>query len=184
MPLRMLRHAMMAAGAALLIAAGVALAAAALPRTSKVYDVRRPVAKGATLTLIVSPINPRHLIAGPIQPPIASQYALSTGAVPCRTARRRSGLPRSELPFALFSFPGATLRLAHGRYRFAVSETAHDVSALGSTAAPFTLRVRITGVVRSATAIAGTITAHGGPCGGGPYAYVARLNPKLKVGHF
>lgn len=181
MPLRMLRSALAAAICTVLVVAGVALAAAVLPQPGKAYDVGRPVAKGANLTLIVSVHNPRQLLAGPLNPPIGSQYALSTGTVPCRRAKRSSTLPRSETPFALFAFPGATLRLSHGRYRFSVTATAHHVSILGSAAKPITLRVAVTGVVRNATTIAGTITPRGGPCTSRPVPYVAKLNPRDRV---
>jgi hypothetical protein len=178
---RMLRHGVAAAVGVLLIAAGVAVAAAALPQAGKAYDVGRAVAKGASLTLIVSVRNPRQLLAGPANPPIGSQYALATGAVPCRRAKRTATLPRSEVPFALFAFPGATLRRSRGSYRFAVAETTHDVTILGSSAKPVTLRVAVTGVVRNSTTIAGTITPRGGPCTSRPIAYVAKLNPRDRV---
>jgi hypothetical protein len=181
MLLRTLRHAVAVAAGALLVAAGVALAAATLPRAGEAYDVGRSVAKGANLTLITSVRNPRQLLAGPANPPIGSQYALSTGAVPCRRAKRTTTLPKSEVPFALFAFPGATLRLSHGSYRFAVARTAHQVTILGSTAKPITLRVAVTGVVRNATTIAGTITPSGGPCTSRPIPYVAKLNPKDRI---
>ncbi len=169
MPLRMLRYGV-GAMAVPLIAAGLALAAAALPQTGKAYDVGRAAAKGANLTLIVSATNPRQLIAGPAQPPLGSQYAVASGAVPCRKAKRASTLSKSAVPFALFTFPGATLRLSHGSYRFSVAGTAHHVTILGSSAEPITLRVAVTGVVRNATTIAGTITPRGGACTSGPIA--------------
>jgi len=162
---------------------GVALAspAAPLPLKNKVYNRVTPAGgKQVSLTLIVSRSNARRLVSGPLAPPLGSQYALSAGALPCPRAPRNSGLARNETPFALFGFPGATLRLRDGHYTFSVKRTRTGQEILGSTAKPFKLTVRLTGTVLSSRTITGTISATGGPCTTRkPLTWKLTLNRKL-----
>ena len=81
------------------------------------------------------------------------------------------------MPFALFGFPGATLKLKHGRYGFSVSQKLDRAFVFASTVKPFKLTVKFTGTVTSSKAIAGTLTVHGGPCGvKRPIPYTVKLS--------
>jgi hypothetical protein len=167
----------------LLVTGGVALAAAApLPLKNKVYNrVATLGGKRVGLTLIVSRSRATRLVSGPLSPPIGSQYAVSAGVLPCPKARRNPTLARRETPFALFGFPGATLRLRDGRYQFAVKRTKAGQALLGSPAKPFRLTVKLTGTVINARTIEGTLTARGGPCTTRkPLPWKVTLNSKLK----
>ncbi len=164
-----------------LVAAGVALAASPLHK-GKVYDTGGGVTSRFTLTLITSATSASRLVAGPATPPVGSQYALSTGLVRCPSAPRNPGLAKGNTPFALFSFPGARLKLRHGTLGFSVQRIDRHQQVLGSPIKQFKLTIRIAGTVKSATKIAGTVTASGGPCTlKHPLAWTATLNPQDQV---
>jgi hypothetical protein len=165
-----------------LAAAGVAVAAASPLRKGKAYDTAPGTSSRFALTLITSATDGTLLVAGPASPPLGSQYALSTGVVRCPDAPRNPGSPTSEAPFALFGFPGARLSLRHGKLGFAVTRSDPRQQVFGSTVKPFKLTIRIAGTVRSATKIAGTVTATGGPCTiSHPLTWTATLNPQDTV---
>lgn len=61
-------------------------------------------------------------------------------------------------------FPGAKLKLVHGKYGFAKTIKQRETIPLGSSGAkPFTLKIKIVGAVLSPTKIVGTVTAKGAP---------------------
>lgn len=131
-----------------------------------------------TLTFVTSLHTPNRIEEG--EAAIGSQYALSGGSISCPKAKKEPGLHGT--PFALFGFPGTTLAVKHGAYGFAVSERLPGTTPLGSTAKSFTLRLKITGTVTSASKITGTVTASGGPCKTKkPIPYTAKYDPKLPV---
>lgn len=166
------------------LGAGAALASAPLLHTGKAYDTShvKGLKHGLALTYLVSASNPKRLLAGPNPPPLGSQFAVSVGGVSCPKAKRNPGLPKADHVFAEFGFPGANLKLSHGRYGFSVSRTVAREFVFGSTAKPFRLKVKITGTVVSPTAIAGKLTVEGGPCTvKGPIAYTAKLDSKAPV---
>jgi hypothetical protein len=156
----------LATGIAALAGAGIALGSSApLPKAGSAYVVRGgKLAKTFTLTLVVSHASARRIDAGPAVPPIGSQFALSVGSVKCPRAKRNPGLAKGEAPFGLFSFPGARLKLRHGRYSFSVTAKVAKESLLGSPVAPFKLTVKLTGTVTSTNAIKGRVKVKGGPC--------------------
>ncbi len=175
------RRAVLAAPFAALAVTGIAAAAGAapLPRTGKVYAETGGFGTHNSLVLIVSASNPRSLVAGPAVTPLGSQYAVSIGALLCARATRSTTLAKGEKPFALFSFPGATLKLTDGHYGFSATKTDPRQQLLGSPVKPFTLKLTFTGTVTSATTITGTLAARGGPCTTArPVAWTAPLDPK------
>ncbi|HTU28077.1 MAG TPA: hypothetical protein VMF07_01765 [Solirubrobacteraceae bacterium] len=182
-PLLRRRWALVASVVLVLVTGGVALAASApLPLRNKVYNRAATAgSKQLGLTLIVSRTRATRLVAGPLSPPLGSQYALSTGALPCPSATHNPGLAKGETPFALFGFPGATLRLRDGKYQFSVKRTKTGQAILGSPAKPFRLTVRLTGTVINPRTIEGTLSAVGGPCTTRkPLQWKVTLNRKLK----
>ena len=111
----------------------------------------------------------------------ASQFALSNGAIQCKRVKRAAGDP--ETPFAIFGFPGATLKLSHGQYGFSKSETQREASPLGAKSpAKFTLKAKVTGVLVNSTTIEGTAKVSGGPCTvAKPIPYVAKVDRTVPV---
>lgn len=78
--------------------------------------------------------------------------------------------------------PGAKLKLSHGSYGFSVSETVRKESVFESSAKLFTLKLEISGTVKSPTTIAGTVSVRGGPCAlKRAIAYTAKLDNKASV---
>jgi len=136
---------------------GIALAAP-LPQGGKAYTAGT-VKHGVSLTLVTSASG---TAIEPGSAALGSQFALSGGAVLCRKAKKSHGF--HEKPFAIFGFPGATLKLSHGTYGFSATVKAPHTIPLGSTAKPFKLKVKIVGQVASPTSIKGTVKAKGGPC--------------------
>lgn len=183
-PLLRRRWALVASVALVLVTSGVAVAAAAapLPLRNKVYDRVAPAGgRQVGLTLIVSRSRAQRLVSGPLSPPIGSQYAVSAGALPCPKAPRSPNLATHETPFALFGFPGATLRLRHGHYAFSVKRVHTGQQLLGSAAKAFKLTVKLTGTVVNSRTIVGTLSAVGGPCmTRKPLAWKVTLNRKLE----
>jgi hypothetical protein len=164
-----------AAGALLLAAA--ALAGPALPKTGSAYSTGG-IKHGVSVTLVTSATDPKAIEAG--EAATASQYALSGGAVLCPKSKKNPGF--HETPFAVFGFPGATLKLSHGAYGFSKTVVQPDTSTLGGTAKPFKLKVKITGSVLSSTKIVGTVKSTGGPCTTKKaLKYTAKLDTKLPV---
>jgi hypothetical protein len=183
-PLLRRRWALVVSVALVLATGGVAVASssAPLPLRNKAYN-RATTAGGKQvgLTLIVSRSRAKRLVAGPLTPPLGSQYAVAAGALPCPKAPRNPGLVKGETPFALFGFPGATLRLKHGHYGFSVKRTHSTQQLLGSPAKAFKLTVKLTGTVLNSKTIEGTISAIGGPCTTRkPLRWRVTLNRKLK----
>jgi hypothetical protein len=176
------RWVLVASVAFVLGTAGAALAAgASLPLRNKVYNrVTSIGGRQFTLTLIVSRTRATHLVAGPLTPPLGSQYAVSAGALPCPNAPRNPSLAKAESPFALFGFPGATLRREHGHYGFSVKRTDPAQQLLGSPAKPFRLTVKLTGTIVNSRTIEGTVSAVGGRCTTRkPLPWKLTLNRKL-----
>ena len=164
-----------------LVTAGVAVAASPLQK-GKAYTTAGGVTSRFTLTLITSATDAGRLVAGPVSPPLGSQYALSTGAVRCPNAPRNPGVAKGNTPFALFGFPGARLTLQHGKLGFSVKRVDTQQTVFGSPVKPFKLTIRIAGTVTSATKITGTMTASGGPCTiKRALAWTATLNPQDTV---
>jgi hypothetical protein len=155
-----------------------ALAAAPLPQTAKAYSTGG-YEHGLSFTLVTSAANPKRIEPGSAT--AGSQFALSNGAIQCKKAKRAPGVP--EPPFAIFGFPGATLKLSAGMYGFAKTITQRETSVLGSTStAKFTLKVKIVGTVVSPTRIEGTVKPTGGPCTAkSPIPFTANRDPKLPV---
>lgn len=133
---------------------------------------------GVSITLVTSVRTPNRIEEG--EAAAGSQYALSEGSILCPKAKKNPGL--KGVPFALFGFPGTTLHLKNGAYGFSTRIRAAKTTPLGSSVKPFTLKVKVTGTVTSATEIAGTISVSGGPCKTKkPVPYSAKLDPKLPV---
>lgn len=133
---------------------------------------------GVSITFVTSVRTPNRIEEG--QAAAGSQFALSEGAVLCPKAKRNPGF--KEVPFAIFGFPGTTLKMKSGAYGFAVKERVPNTTPLGGAVPPFTLKVKVTGTVVTPTKITGTITASGGPCKTKkPAPYTAVLDPKLPV---
>jgi hypothetical protein len=183
-PLLKRRWALVVSVALVLATGGVAVASASapLPLRNKAYNRVAPAGgKQVGLTLIVSRSNARRLVTGPLSPPLGSEFAVSAGTLPCPKAPRNPSLAKGETPFALFGFPGATLRLRHGHYGFSVKRTHSTQQLLGSPAKPFKLTVKLTGTVLNSKTIEGTISAVGGPCTTRkPLPWRVTLNRKLK----
>ena len=183
-PLLRRRWALAVSVVLVLVTGGIAAASASapLPLRNKVYNRVAPAGgKQVGLTLVVSRSDARRLVAGPLLPPIGSQFAISAGALPCPRAPRNPALAKSQTPFAPFGVPGATLRLRHGHYAFSVKRTHGNQELLGSPAKPFRLTVRLTGIVVSSKTIEGTLSAVGGPCTTRtPLAWKVTLNRKLQ----
>lgn len=89
----------------LALAAG-ALAASPLPQRAKAYATNGNH-HGVSVTLVTSASNPKRLEPG--EAATASQFALSGGDVQCKKAKKGPGF--HEVSFAVFGFPGATLKL-------------------------------------------------------------------------
>jgi hypothetical protein len=159
------------------VLAAVALAAAPLPKPASAFSTGG-FKHGVSLTL-VSSVDGKKIEAGGAA--LGSQFALSGGAVQCPKAKKSKGF--HEVPFAIFGFPGAKLKLSHGTYGFSKSITEREAVPLGSEGVkPFTLKVKIAATVTGPTAIAGTVKASGGPCKSKkPIAFKAKLDPKLPV---
>ncbi len=167
----------LAACALALALAAIALAAAPLPKPSKAYTTPTGTHK-VGLTLVTGS-NPKAIEPGAAA--LGSQYALSGGSIQCPKAKKGPGF--HQVPFAIFGFPGAKLKLVHGKYGFAKTIRQRETIPLGSTGVKaFTLKVKIAGTVLSPTKIAGTVTAKGGPCTTKkPLKYTAKLNSKVPV---
>jgi hypothetical protein len=134
-------------------------------------------ARGVSLTLVTGAANPKRIEKGAAA--AGSQFAMSGGAVQCPKEKKGEGF--HEVPFAVFGFPGATLKLVKGVYGFSKT-TKEKTSALGGTGSSFTLKVKIVGTVTSPTLISGTVQATGGPCTmKKPVGFSAKLDPELPV---
>lgn len=175
MTIKMLQGGAAVACAVIAAAAGAAQASAPSLHTARAYVSN--VKARAFVTLITGAKNPRRLIAGPRGTvPIASQFPDAVGVIRCPRATPLRGAPHGTKPSALFGFPGATLKLSHGRLSFSASRTIHKQTVFDSSAKGFTLEVRITGKVTGARRITGRITASGGPCTIKPLSYTAKLS--------
>ncbi len=173
----MLKISILSVGAFGLLLAGLAFASAPLPKPAKAYSTGH-IRHGVSLTLVTGPSSGRVIEPGGAA--VGSQFALSGGAVLCKKAKKGPGF--HEVPFAVFGFPGARLKLSHGEYGFSKSFKTPETSVLGSTAKPFTLKVKIKAVVASPNAIKGTVKPRGGPCTSKkPLKFTAKLDPKLPV---
>lgn len=175
--MRVWKSSILGAAVALLCLAGAATATAPpLPKTAKAYSTDG-FAHRVSLTLVTSASNPKRIEKGAAA--AGSQFALSGGAVQCPKAKKGEGF--HEVPFAIFGFPGATLKLVKGAYGFSKT-TKEKTSALGGTGAEFKLKLKIVGTVTSSTSIRGTVKATGGPCTmKKPVSFNAKLDPKLPV---
>ncbi len=172
---RLLKTATIAAGLVAVILVGVALAAP-LPQGGKAYSTAGPK-HGVSLTLVTS-VSGKAIEAGSAA--LGSQFALSGGSVQCRKAKKNHGF--HEVPFALFGFPGTTLKLSHGKYGFSKTVKMSDEFVIGSSAKPFKLKVKIAGTVASPTSIQGTVKAKGGPCTSKKaLKFKAKLDTKIPV---
>lgn len=174
------RMTVIAASASVVLACALAagaLAAAPLPKPASAFSTGG-LKHGVSLTL-VSSADGKKIEAGGAA--LGSQFALSGGTIQCPKARHSATFHGT--PFALFGFPGVTLKLSHGKYGFSKSFTEHGVVPLGSEGVkPFTLKVKIAATVTGPTAIAGTVKASGGPCKSKkPIVFKAKLDPKLPV---
>lgn len=173
---RPLKTATLAAGLLVAVFVSVVLAAAPLPKPATAYSTGGSK-HGVSVTLVTSASGPA-IEAGSAA--LGSQYALSGGSVKCRKAKRNQGF--HEAPFAPFGFPGATLKLSKGSYGFSKTVKVPDAYALGSSAKPFKLKIKIHGTVVSATSITGTVKAKGGPCTSKkPLKFNAKADSKISV---
>lgn len=154
---RLLKAAALATGLIALLLVGMALAAP-LPKGAKAYSTGGRK-HGVVLTLVTS-TSGKAIEKGSAA--LGSQYALSGGSVQCPKAKKNHGF--HESPIALFGFPGAKLKLSHGKFSFTKTIKTPGEVPLGSSVKPFTLQVTIAGSVASPTAIKGTVKAKGGPC--------------------
>lgn len=171
---RLFKTATIATGLVAVLLVGVALAAP-LPQGAKAFSTGGRK-HGLSLTLVTS-VSGKSIEPG--EAALGSQFALSGGAVECHKAKKNHGF--HETPFALFGFPGAKLKLTHGKYGFSKA-TKSETSALGSSAKPFKLTVTIAGVVASPTSIKGTVKVKGGPCTSKkPLKFNAKLDNKIPV---
>lgn len=166
------------AGAFGLMLGAVALAAAPLPKTGIAYSTSAGKHK-VSITLVTGASDPKRIEPGAAA--LGSQFALSGGSLQCPKAKKSPGFHGE--PFAVFGFPGAKLKLTHGKYAFSKTAKVPNTAPFGSSGVkPFTLKVKITGTVLSPTKITGTVTAKGGPCATKkPLRYTAKANPKLPV---
>ena len=166
----------LAVGALLCLATAATAVSPPLPTKAKAFSTGG-FARRVSLTLVTSATNPKRIESG--QAAVGSQYAMSGGAVQCPKAKRGTGV--HETPFAVFGFPGATLKMVKGAYGF--SKTSKEkTSALGSAGGEFKLKVKIVGKVISPTMISGTVKVTGGPCTiKKPVSFKAMLDPKLPV---
>ena len=175
---RLLRISALTVGAVSLFLAGVALASAPLPQAAKAYSTGG--IRGSVSVTLVTSASGKAIEPGAAA--LGSQFALSGGSVLCKKAKKGPGF--HETPFAIFGFPGATLKLSHGKYGFSKSVTMPKTVPLGSSSSskPFTLKVKIKGTVTSPTAITGTVKPKGGPCTSKkPLKFTAKLDPKIPV---
>jgi hypothetical protein len=155
---RLLKTAAIATGLVGMLLVGVALAAS-LPKGATAYTTGATKHRSALDLTLVTSVSGKSIEAGGAA--LGSQYALSGGSVLCPKAKKNHGF--HETPFAIFGFPGAKLKLIHGRYGF--SKTTKSVTyALGSSAKSFKLKVTIAGAVASPASIEGTVKVNGGPC--------------------
>jgi hypothetical protein len=157
--------------------AAFASAGAPLPKGGVAFSTGR-AKHGVSLTLVTSVRDPKQILEGAAA--LGSQYAMSGGSLLCPKAKKSPGFKGA--PFAIFGFPATELKLSGGRYGFSKTITEPGASVLGSSAKPFTLKVKVSGTVLSPTRIGGTVTASGGPCKTKkPLKYTAKLDPKLPV---
>lgn len=155
----------------------VAQAAAPSLKPGKAYSTGG-TEHGVSITFVTSVRTANRIEEG--EAAAGSQYALSEGSILCPKAKRNPGFKGA--PFALFGVPGTKLHLKGGAYGFSTVAREANTTPLGSSVKPFTLKVKITGTVKSASEIIGTISASGGPCKTGkPAPYTAKLDPKLPV---
>jgi hypothetical protein len=177
-PLRVRRLSILGGAVALLCLAAAATAAAPpLPKTAMAYSTSG-FADRVSFTLVTSPSNPKRIEKGVAA--AGSQFALSGGAVQCPKAKKNAGF--HEVPFAIFGFPGVTLKLKNGTYAFSKKIRRAGTVPLGSSGTGFVLKVTLTGNVVSPTLIEGTVEASGGVCTmKKPANYKAKLDPQLPV---
>ncbi len=173
---RPFKTAAIATGLLAVLLVGVALAAP-LPQGAKAFSTGATKHRSALSLTLVTSASGKSIEAG--EAALGSQYALSGGSVLCPKAKKNHGF--HETPFAIFGFPGAKLKLIHGKYGF--SKTTKSVTyALGSPVKPFKLKVSIAGAVASPTSIVGTVKAKGGPCTSKkPLKFNAKLDNKIPV---
>ncbi len=152
-------------------------AASPLPKGGAAYSTGAGKHQ-VSLTFVTSVRDPKQILEGAAA--LGSQYAMSGGSLQCPKAKKSKG--SHGTPFVPFGFPGAELKPVNGAYGFAKTDKEPMTSALGSSAKPFTLKVKITGSVVTPTKIVGTVKASGGPCKTKkPLKYTAKLDPKLPV---
>lgn len=152
--------------------AGVALAAAPVPKPAKAYQQPYQLgAKGMGLTYVTGPTTGTVIESG--MPALGSNYAVSQMFIACPKAKKNPGLV--GYPFADIGFPGATFKLKHGKYQFSKSVKT-KVNITGSPNAQVKMTVRFTATVASASAISGTVKIKGGACTTkGAVKYTAKL---------
>jgi hypothetical protein len=141
------------------ILVGGALAAGAPePHAGKYYDTFKWAEKHKTyddVSLYISPSDPLDVVSG-----TALEGAdHSSEQVECGSATKT----------AQIGFPGATLKLSGGRYAFSVKWTDHSKlvtpkSGGGERITHIKLKVKMTGTVKSAKLITGTLKVTGGKC--------------------
>lgn len=174
---RALGSALALAAVAAFALAALALASSSLPKPGAGYSTEGNK-HGVSVVLVTSVRDPKQILEGTAA--LASQYAMSGGAVLCPKAKKSPGYKGA--PFAIFGFPATELKLSGGKYGFSKTIRQAGASVLGSSAKPFTLKVKITGAVLSPTKIVGTVKASGGPCKTKkPLKYTAKLDPKLPI---
>ncbi|HVC07466.1 MAG TPA: hypothetical protein VND98_07785 [Solirubrobacterales bacterium] len=173
---RLLKTAAITVGLIAVLLVGLALAAP-LPKGASAFSTAATKHRSALGLTLVTSLSGDSIEAG--EAALGSQYALSGGSVLCPRAKKNHGF--HETPFAVFGFPGAKLKLIGGKYGF--SKTTRSVtSALGSSAKPFKLTVRVAGAIASPTSIEGTVNVKGGPCSSKkPLKFSAKLDKKIPV---
>jgi hypothetical protein len=152
--------------------AGMALAAASVPKPAKAYQQPYQLGtKGLGLTYVTSAAS--GTVIEPGAPALGSEYPVSQLFIACPKAKKNHGLV--GLPFADIGFPGATFKLKHGKYEFSKSAKA-KAYITGSPGGPFTMKVTFTATVNSAKSISGTVKITGGACKTkGALRYTAKL---------
>jgi hypothetical protein len=149
--------------------ATVALAAAPAPHAGKYYDNSKLHAKSSVFLLISA--SGKKIVSGP-----DFFHHLPEGS---------SVDPACSAGQAQAGFNGTSLKISHGRYRFSDSWTAHAqiIEAGprgGEILVPVTLKITITGTVKNAKTISGTMKWKG--CNGSKtskFKFKATYDPKF-----
>jgi hypothetical protein len=174
---RVLKTAALTAGLIAALLVGLALAAP-LPKGAAAFSTAATRHRAALSLTLVTNLSGNSIEGGAAV--LGSQFALSGGSVECPKAKKAQGF--REKPFAIFGFPGAKLKLAHGKYGFSKTINAPHTFVIGSSVKPITLKVAIAGAVARPTSIKGTVKAKGGPCTSKrPLRFNAKLNSKIPV---